>query len=120
MALPWQADFYYCQVHWWPAQRPDEVITEAAFAEFLAALADPASSSDPQAAAAGPQPDIGDLPRTARPWARSLNDTATVADDEMVAGWSRLGVLRPRRLPDGRVVVVEGESADTATDSEIH
>ncbi|WP_406233036.1 LodA/GoxA family CTQ-dependent oxidase [Nocardia sp. NBC_01009] len=99
MALPWQADFYYCQVHWWPAQRPDEVITEAAFAEFLAALADSSSSSDPQAAAAGPQPDIGGLPRTARPWARSLNDTATVADDEMVAGWSRLGVLRPRRFP---------------------
>ncbi|MEV6429284.1 LodA/GoxA family CTQ-dependent oxidase [Nocardia sp. NPDC051463] len=118
MALPWQADFYYCQVHWWPAQRPDEVVTEAAFAEFVAALGDPTRTSDPQAATASPQPDIGDLPRTARPWARSLNDTATVADDEMVAGWSRLGVLRPRRLPDGRVVVVEGESTDTTPDSE--
>ncbi|MEC4749878.1 LodA/GoxA family CTQ-dependent oxidase [Methylomicrobium sp. Wu6] len=27
MALPWQADFWECQQHWWPAQRPDDVIT---------------------------------------------------------------------------------------------
>ena len=25
MALPWQADFYACNTHWWPATRPDEV-----------------------------------------------------------------------------------------------
>jgi L-Lysine epsilon oxidase N-terminal/L-lysine epsilon oxidase C-terminal domain len=24
-AVPWQADFFDCQVHWWPAQRPDQV-----------------------------------------------------------------------------------------------
>ncbi|CAG8701901.1 4483_t:CDS:10, partial [Cetraspora pellucida] len=28
MALPWQADFYECNTHWWPAQRPDIVIPE--------------------------------------------------------------------------------------------
>jgi hypothetical protein len=27
MAVPWQADFWECQQHWWPAQRPDDVIT---------------------------------------------------------------------------------------------
>ena len=27
MAVPWQADFYECNTHWWPAQRPDTVIT---------------------------------------------------------------------------------------------
>ncbi|MCP3392048.1 LodA/GoxA family CTQ-dependent oxidase [Bradyrhizobium sp. CCGB12] len=26
MALPWQADFYECRDHWWPAVRPDDVI----------------------------------------------------------------------------------------------
>ncbi|CAG8505640.1 11783_t:CDS:10 [Dentiscutata erythropus] len=26
MALPWQADFYECNTHWWPAQRPDITI----------------------------------------------------------------------------------------------
>jgi hypothetical protein len=28
MALPWQADFYECNTHWWPAQRPDAVVSE--------------------------------------------------------------------------------------------
>ncbi|CAH1760936.1 6991_t:CDS:10 [Entrophospora sp. SA101] len=28
MALPWQADFYECRDHWWPAQRPDVVIPQ--------------------------------------------------------------------------------------------
>jgi hypothetical protein len=28
MALPWQADFADCSNHWWPSQRPDDVITE--------------------------------------------------------------------------------------------
>jgi hypothetical protein len=27
MACPWQADFYECNTHWWPAQRPDDVLT---------------------------------------------------------------------------------------------
>ncbi|MBK6478311.1 MAG: LodA/GoxA family CTQ-dependent oxidase [Saprospiraceae bacterium] len=31
MALPWQADFWECQQHWWPAQRPDDVIPNAEF-----------------------------------------------------------------------------------------
>ena len=26
MAMPWQADFFECQDHWWPAARPDAVI----------------------------------------------------------------------------------------------
>jgi hypothetical protein len=28
MALPWQADFADCSNHWWPSQRPDEVLTQ--------------------------------------------------------------------------------------------
>jgi hypothetical protein len=23
MAVPWQSDFYQCEINWWPAQRPD-------------------------------------------------------------------------------------------------
>jgi hypothetical protein len=26
MALPWQADFYYCAQNWWPVPRPEQVI----------------------------------------------------------------------------------------------
>lgn len=31
MALPWQADFNECSIHWWPAQRPDVAIPEKRF-----------------------------------------------------------------------------------------
>ena len=39
MALPWQADFYECNTHWWPAQRPDDVVTESAYDAVMADLA---------------------------------------------------------------------------------
>ena len=35
MACPWQADFYECRDAWWPAQRPDEVITDLTFEELF-------------------------------------------------------------------------------------
>ena len=35
MACPWQADFYECQFVWWPAQRPDDVITNEDFEEIF-------------------------------------------------------------------------------------
>jgi hypothetical protein len=33
MALPWQADFYECNTRWWPAQRPDAVVSEYDYQE---------------------------------------------------------------------------------------
>jgi hypothetical protein len=38
MACPWQADFYECRDAWWPAQRPDETITDEAFEELFASF----------------------------------------------------------------------------------
>jgi hypothetical protein len=38
MALPWQADFYECRVNWWPAQRPDDVVTEEEYNSVVAAF----------------------------------------------------------------------------------
>lgn len=35
MALPWQADFYECNTHWWPAQRPDAVVSEFDYREAV-------------------------------------------------------------------------------------
>lgn len=31
MAVPWQADMWECQQHWWPAHRPDDVMTDEQF-----------------------------------------------------------------------------------------
>ncbi|KAG8944496.1 hypothetical protein FRC04_001718 [Tulasnella sp. 424] len=33
LALPWQADFYMCNSHWWPSVRPDDVVTEEYFTQ---------------------------------------------------------------------------------------
>ena len=52
MALPWQADFYECSTHWWPAQRPDNVVPES---EYLRAL----QTYDPQTQTAGPLLGLG-------------------------------------------------------------
>ncbi len=38
MACPWQADFYECQNSWWPAQRPDDVLTEGELDEITASF----------------------------------------------------------------------------------
>lgn len=38
MAVPWQADFHLCSVHWWPAQRPDDVVTEELYRQALDAF----------------------------------------------------------------------------------
>jgi len=35
MALPWQADFYECNTNWWPAQRPDSVVSEFDYQEAI-------------------------------------------------------------------------------------
>ena len=36
MACPWQTDFYNCDDQWWPAIRPEQVVTEAMYEEALA------------------------------------------------------------------------------------
>ena len=28
MAVPWQGDFWSCRIAWWPAQRPEDVVTQ--------------------------------------------------------------------------------------------
>ncbi|KAI0684994.1 hypothetical protein BC835DRAFT_1421711 [Cytidiella melzeri] len=31
LALPWHADFYMCNTHWWPSVRPDDIVAEDYF-----------------------------------------------------------------------------------------
>lgn len=45
MALPWQADFWECQTHWWPAQRPDDVVTEEQFEQLLRSFTEEVSGT---------------------------------------------------------------------------
>ncbi|WP_437663405.1 LodA/GoxA family CTQ-dependent oxidase [Sorangium sp. So ce1182] len=75
MALPWQADFYECNTHWWPAQRPDDVVTQAEFERVSARV--------------GPQDGQGvllELLDGRAPWARGLRPNEDKEDDDADAG----------------------------------
>ncbi|WP_437760823.1 LodA/GoxA family CTQ-dependent oxidase [Sorangium sp. So ce1389] len=123
MALPWQADFYECNTHWWPAQRPDDVVTQAEF--------------DRVSARVGPQDGPGillELLDGRAPWARGLrpnedkddDDDANanedeaenqrrlrsfVGDNDMVELWHQLGFVVRKQGRNGDEVFVETERA---------
>jgi L-Lysine epsilon oxidase N-terminal/L-lysine epsilon oxidase C-terminal domain/Iron-containing redox enzyme len=85
MAVPWQADFLECEGFWWPAQRPDRVLTEANYEAVVA-------RSKQDDGRSGPFTDALAFPR--RRWAREIAD-----HQDMVDGWSGLGFVVPRGDP---------------------
>ncbi|MFI9587755.1 LodA/GoxA family CTQ-dependent oxidase [Streptomyces sp. NPDC052236] len=91
MALPWQADFYACKTHWWPAARPDEVLPEPEHDALIEA-------------AAG----------AFQEWDRGVGDGANPGTgmNEMVMKWSTLGFIVARPGPDGGEILVETERTD--------
>ncbi|HWM58343.1 MAG TPA: LodA/GoxA family CTQ-dependent oxidase [Pseudonocardia sp.] len=102
MAVPWQADFYECRYHWWPWQRPDDVLTSTEFDRLI--------DLDRQLAQLDPNsPQYRQL-RDERArvweqrvgWARTLPDRSPAGDNAMVTRWPSLGVVvshRPDRTP---------------------
>jgi hypothetical protein len=114
-ALPWQADFFECREHWWPAQRPDEVLTLANY-NSLKELDQKLAKLDPKSAAfKNLKAQMDDLWRQRSPWARGLPVKAPAGDNAMVNDWHRLGFLvnqtkdgAPLRL-NGQPQVVETE-----------
>lgn len=110
MAVPWQADFYECQVHWWPAQRPDDVLSAQAYAQALSDFsADVQAGKLAQAVTDRLRWDRGvgdhwvnpeaELPPGARP-ARS-------GDNDMVDKWRTLGFVAPVHTGAGETLQVE-------------
>jgi hypothetical protein len=105
MALPWQADFYECRDHWWPAQRPDDVLTQEAFDDLVAQAALP-----PEAV------DTAELATSRERWDRGIGEQVGYSgppryagDNDMVEKWHQLGFLVSRPGPDGKAYVVETE-----------
>jgi hypothetical protein len=112
MAVPWQADFYECNTHWWPSQRPDDVITEQQYHKVLEGFPG-------QAAEAGF--DLAHLLFERSPWARGIGDriryqgpalqtvldNGTRGDNDLVVSWGQLGFVVPRTLPNAGTVLVE-------------
>ncbi|XXY50161.1 LodA/GoxA family CTQ-dependent oxidase [Sorangium sp. So ce269] len=125
MALPWQADFYECKTHWWPAQRPDDVVTQAEFERVWARVG------------AQDRPGILlELLGGRAPWDRGLRPNedededasasasedqdededkmrlrAYVGDNDMVELWHQLGFVVRKQGRNGDEVFVETERA---------
>jgi hypothetical protein len=97
MALPWQADFSECNTAWWPAQRPDDVVSEEAMAQAL-------KSYDSQTRS----PPLSTVLATRVPWARGLALKPPQIDIDMVEHWHDLGFV-VRKHVAGQDVMVETE-----------
>ncbi|HTU48776.1 MAG TPA: LodA/GoxA family CTQ-dependent oxidase [Bryobacteraceae bacterium] len=106
MAVPWQADFYECQIHWWPGQRPDYVLNEE---EFQAANSlFPYDAKDTTL-------NVALLKRLN--WDRGVGQRlrfddddesdALPGDNDMVSKWASLGFVAPRKTDAGEVLLVE-------------
>jgi hypothetical protein len=125
MALPWHGDFFSCHLYWWPAQRPEVVITQGAYDAYAARLPGGAMGEAlPGGAADPPGPDNMDPKERAAsqlaqrlPWDRGLLDyfehpglsDTMRQENAMVELWGQMGFVTPRTLPWGEVVHVESE-----------
>lgn len=90
LSLPWQSDFYECSSFWWPATRPDDVVTQEEFNNR--------------------GNNLSDLPRAA--WTRGFrkNDVRNLKFDgstDMVNYWSELGVIVEMQPESGVRTFVE-------------
>ena len=116
MAVPWQADFFECQIHWWPAQRPDYVLNEEELtAAYTLFPQDEKTSSL----------DVALLQR--QNWDRGVGQRLRYTDDDstppvppattprpalpgdndMVKKWRTMGFVAQRTTPDGETLLVE-------------
>lgn len=114
MACPWQADFFECQWHWWPAQRPDEVLTTETYRrlrEIEDLLAD-MKPSDPDAEIL--RNESAKLLKDRSSWTRGMPEEDPEGDLAMIERWSHQGFVMASdqyggafRLPDGSPAIVE-------------
>jgi len=120
MACPWQADFYECNTDWWPAQRPDDVLTDASL-RAVAAVDDAIANLDKD------DPNYSDTLKylntrkatlwlTRDSWTRgfpendSTNDAYAHAGDEtMIDDWHHLGFVVNQRK-DGTEPTLAGKT----------
>jgi hypothetical protein len=116
MAVPWQADFFECRIHWWPAQRPDYVLNQEELISAYALFPQDEKTSSL---------DIALLER--QDWDRGVGQRlrfteddssppippattpieAIPGDNDMVEKWATLGFVAPHKTLDGEILLVE-------------
>ena len=111
MAVPWQADFFECQQHWWPSQRPDNVFGEAEFSRLMQLdqqIAQAAPGSPERATLEQNRAELLALRTSWWPDAWPQNDGAggeNKGDRAMVDRWHKLGFVVPKESDTGTVFV---------------
>jgi hypothetical protein len=115
-AVPWQADFFECRFHWWPWQRPDDVLTLPDY-ERLVDLERQLAELDPR----GPRyrmlaAERASVWQNRASWGRTLPDRSPQGDNEMVRKWPNLGFVVSHG-PDGTPFVLDGEPAFVETET---
>jgi len=113
MAVPWQADFFECNTHWWPAQRPDDVLPAATFRrlrEIDRELANDKLGNEGSDKVVRDELEAERRTLASRrvPWARHLPPESPAGDNAMVRHWSELGFVTSE-LPDGSVASIGGK-----------
>lgn len=84
LSLPWQSDFNMCADHWWPAVRPDNIVTEQYFAQVQAQNVN--------------RPDLIPTRLTKRvAWSEGVDPNNNT---EMVRNWNKLGFIANQHYDD--------------------
>ncbi len=113
MALPWQADFHDCFDHWWPAQRPDDVLPEEILERFEQSWQDRTLSTPVDRTEFIPKEIKGEeIPASLvyrLPWSRGMPTSTSAGGEAMVRYWSELGFIKPKKTRQGEVAYVETE-----------
>lgn len=104
MACPWQADFFECNTHWWPAERPDDIATEEAFEEAKKLLAkyDSDNSENEDDDQLDPYRSYALTMADRLMWARGVENDPnnnSEGDNRMVKYWHELGFITKRLAP---------------------
>ena len=116
MAVPWQADFFECQIHWWPAQRPDYVLNEEELDAAVSLFPYEEKDSTLDLAllqrlnwdrGVGQRLRYTDADSTPPVPPATTPREALPGDNDMVDKWSSLGFVAPRKTPDGETLLVE-------------
>ncbi|HKR67128.1 MAG TPA: LodA/GoxA family CTQ-dependent oxidase, partial [Thermoanaerobaculia bacterium] len=85
MALPWQADFSECRYRWWPAQRPDDIVSEAQYNAVVQSYDQKLDGPLPMALA------------NRELWTRGLPQDVPHIDNHMITAWRDLGFVVPKQ-----------------------
>ena len=110
MAVPWQADFFECNTHWWPSQRPDQVFGETDFAALMALdtqISQAAPGSPQRADLESQRADLLTDRNAWWPdaWPKNGNSPPQKGDEAMVERWPKLGYVVPKESATGTVYV---------------